>query len=183
MSFIKGQASRTSKDKKTAMCSFRVDRDFKQKLKAVAQNKGTSLSTLIEKVLENFIESQKAHLYSEVLRIDRRRHWRKEVLLPARWRLHKDRSSVEHDVLIRNISIGGAYTEYMNGEHYKIFANDRSLSLGLVARLPGSQEPVVLDCKPVRFHITRDSLGVGLRYTRMMDETSQISLNKFLAKP
>ena len=115
-----------------------------------------------------------------IIQEDRRLHQRKEVLLPARWRLYEDEKLVEHDVLIRNISLGGAYTEYINGEKYRLFVNDTSLSLGLVARLPGSQEPLMLDCKPVRFHITRDYLGVGLRYTEMADAASQISLNRFL---
>ena len=166
--------------KRTSMCSFRVEPSLKKRLQSIAKQRARSLSSLIEQVLQDFLESQKSDLPLEATQKDRRQYPRKEVLLPARWRLRKEKEAVEHDVLIKNISSGGAYTEYMNGQVYRLFENEQPLSLELIVRFPGSQEPVELVCEPKRFHVTKECLGVGLHYTEMTKEMSLVTLSKFL---
>jgi len=151
--------------KRTSMCSFRIEPQLKEELLAIAKQSSRSLSSLIEEVLKDFWKSQQAELHDRIGPKERRQHWRKEVLLPGRWRLHKGKETIEHDVLIKNISAGGAYTEYLNGHIYKLFEKGQAPSLELAVRLPGLHRPVVIECESVRFHLTRDCLGVGLRYT------------------
>ena len=167
--------------KKTSMCSFRVNPSLKNGLQAFARQRGRSLSSLIERILSDFLESQQANLSIATTERERRHHSRKEVVLPGRWRLRKGNDSFEHDVLIRNISAGGAYTEYLNGRIYRLFEKDGIPSLKLTVRLPGSMEAIALECEAVRFHLTRDCLGVGLRYTKHTDQKSVAALKNFLA--
>ena len=167
--------------KKTSMCSFRVEPHLKEGLHTIAKQRARSLSSLIEQVLQDFVESQQAELPRDAIEKDRRQHPRKEILLPARWRLRKGKDTLEHDVLIKNISTGGAYTEYLNGRIYRLFEKDQIPSLKLTVRLPGSKEPIALECEAVRFHLTRDCLGVGLRYTELADQKTVAALKNFLA--
>ena len=165
---------------KTSMCSFRIDHRFKEELQSIAQAEGRSLSSLIGIILKHYLQTQKRDLPLQSIAEDRRSYPRKEVLLPARWRIQRGEDIVEHDVLIKNISAGGAYTEYVNGDLYRIFESEQPLSLELVAKLPGSSLPVELKCEPMRFNIAEDRLGVGLRYTKIEKKAGQIVLNKFL---
>jgi len=162
------------------MCSFRIELRFKEELQTIAQKEGRSLSSLIGVILKHYLLSQKGDLSLQSITEDRRRCPRKEVLLPARWRILRGEDIVEHDVLIKNISAGGAYTEYVNGDLYRIFESEQPLSLELVAKLPGSSGPIELECEPTRFNIAEDRLGVGLHYTKIEKEASQVVLNKFL---
>jgi hypothetical protein len=166
--------------KRTSMCSFRVDPSLKKGLQAIAEQRGRSLSSLIEKILGDFLASQQAGSISTIER-ERRQHPRREVLLPGRWKLPKGGETLEHDVLIKNISASGAYTEYLNGRIYKLFEKDQVPSLKLTVRLPGSKEPIAFECEAVRFHLTRDCLGVGLRYTEDTKHRSVAALKNFLA--
>ena len=166
--------------KKTAMCSIRLEPRLKEKLQATAKRKDLSLSSLIELVLREFLESQNSDASLEKIQEDRRQYPRKEVILPARWRFRRGQEMVERDVLIKNISAGGAYTEYMNGQIYRLFDNKQVSSLELAVRLPGFQKPVIFACETVRFHITSDYLGVGLRYSNMANKKSIAALNRFL---
>lgn len=166
--------------KRTSMCSFRVDPGLKKGLQAMAKQRGRSLSSLLERILRDFLESQQADLPIATGDLDKRQHPRKKVLLPGRWRLGKGKDTLEHDVLIKNISAGGAYTEYLNGRLYRLFEKDQIPSLKLTVRLPGSKEPIALECEAVRFHLTKDCLGVGLRYTELADQKGVAALKNFL---
>ena len=181
MSAIKRRTAAERSKKKTAMCSLRVEPHLKEAIQVIAKQRALSLSCLIEQVLRDYLESHKSNLPYEPIHQNRRRYPRKEVLIPARWRLQKGKETVEHDVLIKNISAGGAYTEYLNGKIYRLFEKDQVPSLELTVRLPGLDKPVVMECESVRFHLTRDCLGVGLRYTERIDESSVAAINEFLA--
>ncbi len=181
MVVTKRRTAKKRPKKKTSMCSFRVEPHLKEGLQTIAKQRARSLSSLIENVLQDFVESQQAELPRDAIEKDRRQYPRKEILLPARWRLRKGKDTLEHDVLIKNISAGGAYTEYLNGQIYKLFEKNHKTSLKLTARLPGSRESVALECEAVRFHLTRDCLGVGLRYTELADQKTVAALKNFLA--
>ncbi len=181
MPVAKRKAAKKHPHKKTAMCSLRVESHLKEKLRVAAKQRALSLSSFIEQVLRDFLESQDSAVALEETQRDRRQYPRKEVVLPARWRLRRGKEEAEHDVLLKNISAGGAYTEYMNGQIYRLFDNNQVSSLRLAVRLPGLQEAVSLECEAVRFHITRDCLGVGLRYTKMTDQKIVAALDDFLA--
>ena len=181
MPAAKRKAAKKHPHKKTAMCSLRVESHLKEKLRVAAKQKALSLSSFIEQVLRHFLESQDSAVALEETQRDRLQYSRKEVLLPGRWRLRKGKEAVEHDVLIKNISAGGAYTEYLNGHIYKLFEKGQAPSLELAVRLPGLHRPVVIECESVRFHLTKDCLGVGLRYTELTDQKSVAALKNFLA--
>ena len=166
--------------RQTSMTSFRIERGVKQELQTMAKKQGRSLSSLITQVLESFLRTYEIDSPSSTHE-DRRLHPRKKIVLPARWRFQKKKRWVEHDVLIKDISAGGAYTEYINGQIYHLFELNQVSSLELAVRLPGSQKPLALRCEPVRFHVTRESLCVGMRYKGTTDDQNVAALKNFLA--
>jgi predicted HicB family RNase H-like nuclease len=150
--------------KKASICSFRIDAHLKQSLEAAAVREGRSLSALIVHILTQYMEEYEADSTAPVSRMEKRHYPRKEVILPARWRILREQDVGEHDVLVRNISVGGAYTEYANGRSFELVRDLYQSQLELVVRMPGASGPVSLDCEPRRMHITRDYLGVGLQF-------------------
>lgn len=167
-------------ERQTSMTSFRIERNVKQELQTIAKKQGRSLSSLITQVLESFLRTHEIDSPS-LTHEDRRLYPRKKIVLPARWRFLKKKRWVEHDVLIKDISAGGAYTEYINGQICHLFELDQVPSVELAVRLPGSQKPLALSCEPVRFHITRESLCVGMRYKGTIDDKNVTALKNFLA--
>ncbi|UCG12406.1 MAG: PilZ domain-containing protein [Deltaproteobacteria bacterium] len=150
--------------RKTTTISFRLEEERKKKLQLVAVKDGRTLSSLLERIIRSHLDSSGDNLSLNARQDDKRFHPRKEVLLPARWRIRQGQDEIEHDVIVRNISASGAYTEYSNGQNVEFFKKLRDESLALVARFPGSHRSVALDCRVTRFQITSHSVGVGLRF-------------------
>ena len=84
---------------------------------------------------------------------------------------------MEQDVLLRNITAGGAYTEYMNGQSFQLLKSLQISPLSLAVRMPESQEPIVMECEVSRIHITDTCIGVGLRFAETLNGESLIGVN------
>jgi len=159
---------------KTSMISFRAENQLKKKLEDIALKNRRATSAVIVLILQDFLDSQEGNLTPGGIREERRRHTRKQVLLPARWRIRQEDEVLEHDVLLKNISVGGAYTEYINGQGSQLIKNLQVSQLALVVRMPESQEPAVVDCEMSRIHITGNCIGVGLRLLSTLKDESQV---------
>jgi predicted transcriptional regulator len=155
----------------TSTVTFRLDYSLKKGLCGLAEKQGHSLSSLIQKTLQDLLDSYEGG--SRPVRLaqeEKRQHLRKEILLPARWRIRKGHKVLEHDVLVKNISVGGAYTEYLNGKSFQLFEDLLDSQLALVIRMPKWQEPVALNCKVRRIQITRNCVDVGLSFINISEE-------------
>ena len=150
--------------RKTSMISFRVENQIKKKLQDIALRKRRALSSVIVGILQNALASPRGNVALGGMAEERRRQPRKQVLLPARWRIKQKEDVLEHDVILRNIGVGGAYTEYISGQGFRLIRDLQDSALELFARIPGAQEPISVECKVSRIHITGDCIGVGLRF-------------------
>jgi len=56
-----------------------------------------------------------------------------------------------------------------------IFDSNQVSSVELAVRLQGFQKSMVFECNTVRFHLTADCLGVGLRYTELAGQKTDDS--------
>jgi hypothetical protein len=166
-----GVERRDGKDRRhrAAVCSFRIDSRLKDTLEAAAVREGRSLSALIVHMLTQYMEEYQADSEIVVPRVEKRHHPRKEVILPGRWKITQGEEAAEHDVIVRNLSVGGVYTEYANGRSFELVNDLYGSQLELVVRLPGASGPVSLECEPRRIHITKRCLGVGFRFTNEID--------------
>ena len=156
--------------KMTSTVSFRLAHSLKEGLWALAEKQGRSLSSLIQQSLQDLLDSYKGgggpvRLAQE----EKRQHLRKEILLPARWRIRKGHKVLEHDVLLKNISVGGAYTEYMNGQGFQILEDLNVSPLEFVVRMPSSKVPLAINCEARRINIAGGSVGVGLRFVGALE--------------
>ena len=155
----------------TSTITFRLDYSLKKGLCAYAEKQGRSLSSLIQQSLQDLLDSlERGIVPVRLAREDKRKHLRKEILLPARWRIRKGHKVLEHDVLLKNISVGGAYTEYINGQGFKILDDLTESPLELVVRMPFAKEPLAIDCEARRISIAAGSIGVGLRFIGVLSE-------------
>jgi hypothetical protein len=146
------------------MISFRITDQLKKKLEDRALRERRSLSSCIVRIVQDSLESQEYNTPPRGMQEDRRDHSRKQVLLPARLRIRHESDSLEHDVLLRNISVGGAYTEYVNGQNMQLIKSLQVSPLALAVRMPESKSAILVDCKVSRIHITGDCIGVGLHF-------------------
>ena len=162
---------------KTTTISFRIEGQLKERLLSLAMGENRSLSSLIVRLLKNSLHSQSGSTLSAGIQEERRHQPRKQILLPARWRIRQQEGVMEHDVLSRNITAGGAYTEYMNGQSLQLLKSLQISPLSLAVRMPESQEPVVMECEVSRIHITATCIGVGLRFAETLNGENIIGIS------
>jgi hypothetical protein len=166
--------------RKTTTICFRIENQTKERLQDIAVKEARTLSSLLERILHNFLDYPEGEMGPRAVQEDRRLYRRKKIVLPARWRIHLEEEVVEHDVVVKDISAGGAYTEYINGQNFLFFKNLQVALLELVVRLPGSRDPVMLDCKVKRIHVTKDSVGVGLQFPEIVSKEDHDALKRTL---
>jgi len=159
---------------KTSTISFRIAKQLKKRLENAALRERRTLSSVIVGILQDSLDSREDNTTLGVIQEDRRDNARKQVLLPARWRIRQEDDPVEHDVLLKNISVGGAYTEYINGQGLQLIKDLQVSPLELVVRMPGSQWPIKVACEVSRIHITGDCMGVGLRLLGALKDKSPL---------
>jgi predicted DNA-binding protein len=159
--------------KKACVCSFRIEQVVKERLQAVADQKGRSLSSLIERILNNFLGSyEKGNSPFDSAKQERREHTRRDIFIPARWRVGNKYDFVEYDVLVENISRGGTCTVYSNGYSFRVLEQLQAQPFRLFIKLPRLWEPVELDCEARRFHITKASTSVGIEFVNALRENA-----------
>ena len=156
--------------RKTSTICLRIERHAKEKLATIAAKEGRTLSSQISRVLHDFLESYEGGSRYGAIYKERRNHEREKVLLPARWRMTLGEKEVEKDVLVKNISATGAYTEYINGKNFAFLKNLQSSTFSLVVRLPRMQEVIEIDSEIRRIQITEESVNVALRFIDIPNE-------------
>ena len=172
MELRQGKAS-NKRRRKASSCSFRLEPNVKERLQAVAKKQGRTLSSLIERTLNCFIDSyEKGNLDSYLVQQDRREHPRRDTLIPARWRIGNKDDFIEYDVIVKNISTSGAYTFYSNGCNFHLLEKLKAQPFSLYIKLPGVDKPVELDCEARRFYITKDSTSVGIEFVNTLKENN-----------
>lgn len=155
---------------KTATISLRIDKQFKDRLQTIATTRGHTLSSLLVRIFQDFLKSYERDSALGVIQKDRRNHLRTKVTLPALWKFRRRKGHVEHGVLVKNISAGGAYTEYIDGKDSAFLKDLQGSALSLVVRMPGSKETLELDSEVRRINITEEAVGVALRFINSLDE-------------
>jgi hypothetical protein len=123
----------------------------------------------LEKIIENYLAQEgldwdKASRYQE-----RRQYPRKAVSLPARLTV-QDASEIceETEALIENISLGGSYVTYTNGDRPSWQLQS---SIRLLVRIPQKSTPLRLACRAVRVIRDQQKIGVGLQYVDPSPQT------------
>jgi len=155
----------------TSTVSFRLDFSLKEGLLGLAEKQGRSLSSFIQQSLQDLLDSyERGSGPVRLAQEEKRQHLRKEILLPARWRIRKGHKVLEHDVLLKNISVGGAYTEYMNGQGFQILEDLNVSPLEFVVRMPSSKVPLAINSEARRINLAGGSVGVGLSFINISEE-------------
>ncbi len=155
--------------RKTSTITFRIEDQLKEGLQTIAAKQGRTLSSLLDRILQSFMDAHENDSPLGTIEEERREHLRRKMIIPARWKFRQKESDVEYDVIVKNISPAGACTEYINGRNLSLFRDLHASPLTLVVRMPGSPEPAELECDVKHFSITRDLVRVGLCFVNMSD--------------
>ena len=158
--------------RKTSTICLRIERHAKEKLATIAAKEGRTLSSQICQALHGFLELYEGGLSYGAIHKERRKQAREEILLPARWRMKLGEREMEKDVIVKNISATGAYTEYINGKNFSLLRDLQSSTFSLVVRLPRMQEAIELDSEIRRIQISDESVKVALRFIDILNEES-----------
>ena len=142
------------------------------------------MSSLVARILQDAFDPPEGSVQSVQklsMREDRRRYPRKKVTLPARWKIGEGKKVTDYDVLLKDISVGGAYTEYVNGQSLRVLEDLQMSPLAMVVRLPREQQQIILTCQTRHIHITEETVGVGLYFGEIIDSKTLAALKEYLS--
>ena len=148
--------------RKDKIFSLRLSAGMREALGAAARRDRRSIASLLEKIIADFLAKEGVQWERNEGYQNRRYHPRKYVSLPARLIIRQASETLdETEALIENMSLGGSYVTYDNGEKppWRLQA-----SLRLIVRIPGMPGLMELECRAVRIIRDEQRVGVGLQY-------------------
>ena len=154
---------------KERIFSLRLTVAMRNALGVAAKRERRSIGSLVEKVVADYLTREGIPWEEASSCHNRRRHPRIDVFLPARLRIEETPETAEEtEALIENMSLGGFYVTYTNGHRppWKLQS-----SIRLIARIPGTPDPLDFLCRAVRVIHDREMVGIGLQHCGIPEET------------
>lgn len=140
---------------KDIMISFRTTTQLNESLKKMAKENNTTLSGLIDSVLDDYLSSRAAQ---EILDQDRRKFSRQDENIPA---IVEHESGAFQTARITSLSLGGAsLTVLQTADAAQKINPDQQFQAAFP--LPGAKHPVVVLCQATWVHPAADTLQVGV---------------------
>jgi len=150
---------------------------MREALGAAARRDRRSIASLLEKIIADYLTKQGIQWEKGGVHQNRRCYPRRDVSLPARLTIQQTSEFFEEtEALIENMSLGGSYVTYSNGQRppWKLQA-----SIRLIVRIPGVPGPMELECRAVRIIRDEQRVGVGLQYLGIGQENLDL-IDQFL---
>ncbi len=154
--------------RKERIYSLRLTSEMRKALDMAATRDRRSVASLLEKIIAEYLDREGIDWEKDSKYHNRREHPRKDVSLPARLIIQQPlETHKETEALVENMSLGGAYVTYTNGQSSPWELKSK---INLIVRIPKSADPLKLSCRAVR--VTRDEqrVGVGLQYGKVDEE-------------
>jgi hypothetical protein len=147
-------------DKDSLVC-FRVRRELQEALVKITLEERSSLSSLIEIVLTNYLTMREM---SRKINHERRNHPRKTILAPALIK-HYDSGKIKLEIgAITDISLGGVRIAIPRDANSKMSDNSYSSIFEIVFTLPNESIPIHLSCEPRRVVDNKENINVGASF-------------------
>ena len=121
----------------TVIC-FRTSEGLRKALEKVSETDRRSLSSVIEKILYDYVERREPKGVNE----EKRRYPRKKISAPA---LVTDLDGVVHAGMVNDISLGGLHISVPNEFQQEIRGDSK---ISVVFTLPQSEKPLTMQCSP-----------------------------------
>jgi hypothetical protein len=156
---------------KGIMISFRTTAELTSALKRLAQCSNTTLSSLIDSVLQDYLESQVAE---DSLRQDRRRFPRQHETIPAIISGQNGARDLFHASKITNLSLGGVSIVVPRDDLTDACINDRLDTFEVIFALPRQEKPITIQCQAKRIHRGMGGYLVGASFAGPDRDGSQV---------
>ncbi len=153
--------------RKERIYSLRLTSGMRKALGVAARRDRRSVASLIEKIVADYLAKEGIGWEEDPKHHERREHPRKDVSLPARLIIQGSQEIQEEtEALVENMSLGGAYVSYTNGQSlpWKLESE-----IHLIVRVPASASRLELTCRAIRVLRDEQRVGVGLQYQKLVN--------------
>ena len=140
--------------KKDSVICFRVSKELHESLARVAKSDRRSLSSMIEMILNGYLNEKNAFPGVEM-----RRYSRKPVAIPAVIRQEDCAQSGQGSIV--DISLGGAGILIPKNFAQNIAVNSKGAKFDIIFDLPQERQPVRMTCKSARVAEDEDGIIIG----------------------
>ena len=163
--------------KKDAIISLRLNSQLRDRMKEVARNERRSLSSLLEKIIVDFLERKNGiNKYEQ----DKRKYERKQFQVPAVVQSSGYTQNRNFKTgTIKDISLGGMLLVVPGGEHIENFKEGKISYFEVLFRLPEEARPVSFECKVSRVNPKNGTLEIGAEFSNV-DFPSYQALQDYL---
>jgi hypothetical protein len=163
--------------RKDKIFSLRLTRAMREALGAVARRDRRSIGSLVEKIIADYLAKEEIQWEQRGAHENRRSYPRRHVSLPARLTIQQASEVFEEtEALIENMSRGGSYVTYTNGQRPSW---ELQAPIRLIVRIPGAPGPMELECRAVRVIRDEQRVSVGLQYLGVGRENLDL-IDRFL---
>jgi len=155
---------------------FQTSSEIKSLLEKIAEKESRSVSSVVETIIANYLNSDKSF---EGACQDRRRYERKQVSIPAyigdpRWQRHDFVAGT-----ILDISFGGIRMSIPKGTKVQIEKADENDKFSVIFRIPDYHWPVNVKISPRRIIDSEEVVQIGASLTNP-DFHAYSALQKYL---
>lgn len=146
---------------KGTMISFRTTAELTTALRHLARSHSTTLSSLIDTILQDYLESQEAE---NSLSQDRRRFPRQHETIPAIISGQNGAQDLFHASKITNLSLGGVNIVVPQDDLTDACINERLDNFEVIFALPRQEKPITIPCLTTRVLRGMDGYQVGAAF-------------------
>jgi len=149
--------------KKDVIFSMRMNRDVRDILKKIAYKKRRTMSSLLDKIIVEYLEKE-GFIDEHGTKVERRRHPRKKITLPARMALNGGSKAENFPSVILDLSKGGALLTYPKNSGLSIDLTEGLPQFSLSFELPMSRETVSFKCQARHMMDVGGEIHVGAAF-------------------
>jgi hypothetical protein len=153
---------------------FQTTAETQMKLESIAEQKGQSLSSLIEFIVSGYLKKAKSD------QSDKRQFPRLDASIPVVVQIQFDSNETHYRTgEIVNISMGGVSISLPKHDmiNYELVMN--STNLEILFKLPDTQHTITFKCAPKRMSDEQESLNMGVCFVES-DLFSQQALHRYM---
>ncbi len=157
--------------------SMRMNRRIRAALKRAAKKDRRTVSSLVDKVLTDYL-MEEGFIKEREIGIERRRFPRKKITLPAKTSF-KAGSKEEVSSVVLDISMGGALVSYPKGSQIKFMSEGGLPQFGLRLDLPKEEERLWFDCEARHMRDTGTEIEVGAVFSKSNGGAARQKLSSY----
>ncbi len=145
--------------------SMRMNKRIRAALKRAAKKDRRTVSSLVDKVLTDYLMKE-GFIKEREIGIERRRFPRKKITLPAKASFKTESKEEVFSSVVLDISMGGALVSYPKGSQIKFMSEGGLPQFGLRLDLPKEEERLWFDCEARHMRDTGTEIEVGAVFSK-----------------